>query len=103
MIHFVIAGMVFGMAVVTLISLNYDSERLVDLMLELEAERAVRMDAERRAATHQRTAQHLQYELDQRNGWQAGDEVLSPIMPPALTLMEEYQPHTVEWLPFSLN
>lgn len=106
MIHFALFALIAWLIAVVLIALNEDTERLVGLVLELEdAERAA-MDAEHRAAAHLRTVQHLQYELDQRNGWQSGpaDDILAPYSPPVgLTLMEEYQPHVIEWLPFSLN
>ena len=60
--------------------------------------------AEAEAATHLRAIEFLQHELDVRNGWNETGDLLSPVTSPmALTLMEEYQPHVIEWLPFSLN
>lgn len=81
--------------------------RLIDALVELNDARRAREAAEQDAGNQRRTVQNLQYELDQRNGWNAGDEVdsvLAPYAPPVgLTLLEEYQPHVIEWLPFSLN
>lgn len=81
--------------------------RLIDALVELNDARRAREVAEQDAASHRHTIQNLQCELDQRNGWNATDEVdsvLAPYAPPAgLTLLEEYQPHVIEWLPFSLN
>ena len=60
--------------------------------------------AEAEAATHLRAIEFLQHELDVRNGWNETGDLLSPVTTPmALTLLEEYQPHVIEWLPFSLN
>ena len=103
MIHFALLGIVAWIVAVVLISISEDAARIVDLATKLGDARRAQAVAEHEAACHRRTIQHLQYELDQRNGWLAGDDFLSPIVPPALTLMEEYQPHVIEWLPYSLN
>lgn len=106
MIDLILFVVMFWSAVVLVASVSEDTNRLVDTLLELDAEHKARVDAEMEIETHLRTIRYLQYELDQRNGWAAGplDDVLAPYAPPVgLTLMEEYQPHVVEWLPFSLN
>jgi hypothetical protein len=105
-IDFVLFAVIFWIVVVMVASVSEDANRQVDTLLELDAEHKARVDAEMEIETHLRTIRYLQYELDQRNGWAAGplDDILAPYAPPVgLTLMEEYQPHVIEWLPFSLN
>lgn len=81
------------------------ANRLIDTLLELREERTAHQHTLGMVASQQRTIKELRHELDQRNGWNDTGDLLSPVMPaaPALSLMEEYQPHVIEWLPFSLN
>lgn len=107
MIHWLslLCGALLGWLIaVVFVVMDDNNHRLIDVLLELDEERRARQAAEQQAAAHKRTIGHLQHELDQRNGWStAPDDILSPLTPPPLSPMEEYQPHVVEWLPFSLN
>lgn len=95
---------VVWLAIVALLVIAENGRHIGQLSAALAIETQARRDAEREAAAHRRTIEFLQHELDVRNGWNETGDLLSPVTTPmALTLMEEYQPHVIEWLPFSLN
>ena len=103
MIYFLIAAVVW-LAIVALLVIAENGRHIGQLSAALAVETQARREAEREAAAHLRTIEFLQHELDVRNGWNETGDLLSPVTSPmALTLLEEYQPHVIEWLPFSLN
>lgn len=92
------------LAIVAILVVAENGRHIGQLSTALAVETQARRDAEAEAATHLRTIEFLQHELDVRNGWNETGDLLSPVTTPmALTLMEEYQPYVIEWLPFSLN
>lgn len=92
------------LAIVAILVVAENGRHIGQLSTALAIETQARREAEHAAATHLRTIEFLQHELDVRNGWNETGDLLSPVTSPmALTLMEEYQPHVIEWLPFSLN
>ena len=92
------------LAIVAILVVAENGRHIGQLSTALAVETQARRDAEGEAAAHLSTIEFLQHELDVRNGWNETGDLLSPVTSPmALTLLEEYQPHVIEWLPFSLN